>query len=103
MAFKIPLMNSEIVGFGNLSEILVHRGIYFSVGLGCIFLTINMLKRLPQSEFMTRFSLIAGVVLIMGGLFLGFTYIKGFKSAENLRERMISLNNDITGPFPRYS
>jgi len=50
MAFNIPMLKSEVVGFGNLDLILGHRGIYFCLGTGFIFLTIFLLKRLPQSE-----------------------------------------------------
>ncbi len=28
-AFNVPLMYSEVVGFGDLSRIIAHRGIYF--------------------------------------------------------------------------
>ena len=37
MAFNIPMLNSDIVGFGNLDVIIGHRGIYLSLGLGFIF------------------------------------------------------------------
>ena len=30
MAFNIPMLSSDIVGFGNFETILIHRGIYFS-------------------------------------------------------------------------
>jgi len=44
MAFKIPMLQSQVIGFGNFSEVLLHRGIYFSLGLGCVF------KRLQQEN-----------------------------------------------------
>ncbi len=99
MAFKIPLLQSQVIGFGNLSEILMHRGIYLSIGIGCVFMTMYILKRLPQSESMTRFSLIASMLFIVAGFYLGYDYISGFKSDEKLREQMIVINNEY---FQQY-
>ena len=33
IAYKIPMMNSMIAGFGDLYEIIIHRGIYFFIGI----------------------------------------------------------------------
>src|SRR5690606_40571994 len=46
MSFNIPMLISDIVGMGNLERVLIHRGIYLSLGLSFIFLTIYLLKRL---------------------------------------------------------
>ncbi len=93
MAFNIPMLSSGIVGFGNLDVILSHRGIYFSLGLGFIFLSIFMLKRLPQSEKMTLFSLVASILFIAIGGYLGYNHISQFKANEQLRAKAIILNN----------
>lgn len=69
MAFNIPMLRSEVIGFGNLEVILGHRGIYFFLGLGFIFLTIFLLKRLPQSESMTWLSVIFSIIFIGAGVF----------------------------------
>ncbi len=93
MAFNIPMLSSDIVGFGNMSTILNHRGIYFFLGSGFIFMTIFLLKRLPQSEMMTYVSLIFGVVFIGAGAYLAYNHINQFKNANNLRVKVIELNN----------
>ena len=93
MAFNIPMLSSDIVGFGNLSVILVHRGIYFGLGAGFIFLTIFLLKRLPQSEAMTYISLVLGVVFIGAAGYLGYEHIHTFKVNEKLRTDLVELNN----------
>lgn len=93
MAFNIPMVSSDIVGLGNLEVILMHRGIYLGLGLGFIFLTIFLLKRLPQSEAMTLFSLVFGVVFMAGGGYLAYNHINQFKKTENLRTEMVELNN----------
>lgn len=93
MAFNIPMLNSDIVGFGNLDVILGHRGIYLSLGLGFIFLTIFLLKRLPQSDSMTIFSLIFSIIFISGGVYLGYNHIHQFKKTEEIRADAVELNN----------
>jgi hypothetical protein len=93
MAFNIPMLNSDIIGFGNLETIIIHRGIYFSLGLGFIFGTIFLLKRLPQSEVATWFSLVLSLVFISGGGYLAFTHINNFKQTEKFRTEVIELNN----------
>ncbi|MFZ5517348.1 MAG: hypothetical protein ACOY90_11955 [Candidatus Zhuqueibacterota bacterium] len=92
MAFNIPLLYSDFIGFGNLGTIIIHRGIYFSLGIGFIFATILMIKRLPQSKAMTRMALIGAVVFIALGLVLGWTYLSNLASGDNLRSAMIELN-----------
>lgn len=93
MAFNIPMLSSDFVGFGNLETILIHRGIYFSLGLGFIFLTIFLLKRLPQSGAMTIFSLIFSIAFIGAGGYMGYSHIHKFKQNEKLRAEIIELNN----------
>ena len=93
MAFNIPMLSSDIVGFGNLEAILIHRGIYFSLGIGFIFLTIFLLKRLPQSEAMTYFSLIFSIAFIAAGGYLAYNHINKFKQTEQLRIEVVELNN----------
>jgi ABC-type transport system involved in multi-copper enzyme maturation permease subunit len=97
MAFNIPMLSSDVVGFGNLALIMAHRGIYFGLGIGFIFLTIFLLKRLPQSEVMTYFSLIFGIVFIGGAGYLAFNHINYFKQADKLREEIVQLNNKYVG------
>ena len=101
MAFNIPMLSSGVVGFGNLEAILTHRGIYLFLGLAFIFLTIYLLKRLPQSGAMTIFSLIFSVVFLAGGAYLAFNHIQQFKHTEQLRENMVELNNRyVKEPVP---
>jgi len=93
MAFNIPMLSSDIVGFGNLEVIIAHRGIYFSLGLGFISLTIFLLKRLPQSEMMTYFSLFFSIIFIGGGGYLAYNHINKFTQIESYRIEAVELNN----------
>ena len=94
MAFNIPMLSSDIVGLGNLNVILIHRGIYFFLGTGFIFLTIYLLKRLPQSESMTAISLIFSIVFIAIGGYLAYDHVSRFKKTDHLRSEIIDLNNE---------
>ncbi len=93
MAFNIPMLSSDIVGFGNLEVVLIHRGMYFGLGAGFVFLTIFLLKRLPQSEAMTYISLVLSIIFIGGAGYLGYEHIHTFKANEKLRAEIVELNN----------
>ena len=93
MAYNIPMLNSDIVGFGNIAVILNHRGIYLFLGIGLIFLTIFLLKRLPQSEVMTYVSLVFSIVFLGAGGYLAYRHINQFKQTEYLRKEVVKLNN----------
>ena len=95
MAYTVPLMYSEMAGFGNISTILMQRGIYVSLGAGFIFLTIVLLKRLSQSKAMTVVSFILAVAFIGAGIVLGERYIERLEAGKKLREEMRALNRDI--------
>jgi len=93
MTFNIPMLRSDIVGFGNLTTILAHRGIYLGLGIGFISLSVFLLKRLPQSRVSTYFSLIFAIIFIAGAGYLGFKHIYHFKVSEKLRAEIVALNN----------
>lgn len=99
MSFNIPMLKSEITGFGNLETVIGHRGIYMSLGIGFIFLTIFLLKRLPQSETLTWFSLLFGIMFIAAGGYLGYDHVNKFLKLEKQRGQAIALN-DKYSPLP---
>jgi hypothetical protein len=95
MAFKLPLMYSDFIGFGNLKEILVQRGIYLLSGLGFIFLTILLIKRLPQSKGVMGLSYVLSVVLIICSIYLTWSYIGKQQSYDFAKEEMVAINNEL--------
>ena len=95
MAFKLPMTWSEAVGFSSLKDILIHRGIYFFLGLGFIGLTILLLKRLSQSKFVREVVLSFTVACMAIALFLGFTYIRNINTDEQHRKDMVALNDSF--------
>ena len=93
MAFHLPMTYSDFVGFGFLKDILIHRGIYFFLGLGFIGLTIMLLQRLPQSPVIRKTTLVFSIVFLSIGFGLGFKYISNINSNDNHRAQMLELNN----------
>jgi len=93
MAFNIPMLESQVVGLGNLDLILGHRGIYFFLGAGFIFLTIFLLKRLPQSEGTTWASVVLSAIFISAGVFLAFNHVNRFVVRDRIRAEALVLND----------
>ncbi|MFC1613929.1 hypothetical protein ACFL5K_01380 [Gemmatimonadota bacterium] len=96
MAFQVPLTYSDFVGFGDLTPLLVQRGIYFLLGAGFTFLTVLRLRRLPQSRVMPGLSLFLAVVCIGGGLLLGWKYVNEISQEKVLRQDMAALNSELS-------
>jgi ABC-type transport system involved in multi-copper enzyme maturation permease subunit len=92
ITFNVPMMYSDFVGFGNLSTLLIHRGMYLLFGLGFVFGTILLIKRLPQSKVMTRVSAVLTTLFIGGALVLGVVHVSRLTEGKNLRAKMVKLN-----------
>lgn len=95
MAFKLPLMYSDFLGFGNLQEIMVQRSIYLFSGLGFIFLTILLIKRLPQSTTMTKASLFLSIIFITISVYATWDYISITSSTETEKDQMLEVNTKL--------
>ncbi len=93
MAFHLPLTYSDFVGFASLKEIILHRGIYLSLGLGFIGLTIMILKRLPQSNIIRRTTLVTTIFFLLLGFGLAYKYIHSINVQDEHRQDMLALNN----------
>ena len=93
IAYYVPMMHSSFGGFGNLKEILVHRGIYLFMGISFIFFTVYRLNRLPQSKWFVSLPLVFAVVFMtIAGLF-SWKYIDDIQSTQSYKEQVIALNN----------
>ena len=100
MAYSMPLLNSDFIGFGNLSTIIVHRGMYTCFGIAFIFLTVSLLKRLPQSPYSNKVTLIPALIFFVAGIWLGKMHVSSFANNQDLRTNMRSLN-DANQTAPR--
>ncbi|MDP2890654.1 MAG: hypothetical protein Q8P34_17035 [Bacteroidota bacterium] len=93
MAYSMPLLNSDFIGFGNLPAIIIHRGMYTCFGIAFIFLTITLLKRLPQSPFSNKITIFPALIFFAAGIWLGNKHVSTFVENQELRENMRSLND----------
>lgn len=94
MAFHLPMFHSQITGFGNWETIWMLRGMYICFGLGFIFISILLLKRLPQSRLQNMMSAILAVVFIGSGIYLGNQHLNRYNKSVDVPEQMIALNNE---------
>ena len=97
MAYRIPLTFSDFVGFGNLKEILVLRGMYISLGVSFIFFTIVMMHRMSNSKTARMSSALWGICFFVLGIFLGLEHVNSFSQDKNMRTEMISHNDRYAG------
>lgn len=95
MAFRIPMANSDFVGFSNTQALLTHRGIYLSLGISFIFLTISFLKRLPQAKHFRQFSVVVSVLFFFIGIFLGYLHVSSVVERSHLRTQMMAINDQL--------
>ncbi|MEZ5071753.1 MAG: ABC transporter permease, partial [Bacteroidales bacterium] len=93
MAFNLPMVYSDFIGFSSPRLILLHRIAYLMMGLGFIFATIRFLNRLPQTGRWNLLNLGGFVVFLAGGLGLGFLFFQEHVQARTDREESIELNN----------
>ena len=101
IAYQVPMMNSTIGGFGNLKEVVIHRGIYFFLGIGLILFTISRLQRLPQSKRMVSLPIYLALLSFIIGGYLTKTYIDIKIGNQEFRNKMIVLNNKyVSYPKP---
>ena len=99
MAYSLPLLNSDFMGFGNLHTIIVHRGMYACFGMAFIFLTVSLLKRLPQSPFSNKVTLFPALLFFVAGIWLGKMHVSAFVKTQELRENMRTVNDaNMTAP-----
>ncbi|MBI9073022.1 MAG: hypothetical protein JEY94_15580 [Melioribacteraceae bacterium] len=97
-----PLMYSDFVGFGNEYEILIHRGLYLFAGIGLIFLTILMFKRLPQEDLIRKLSLPGTIISLIVVLFSIYSYILIPIERESLRTDIYTANYE-SSKIPRVT
>jgi len=93
MAFNLPMIYSDFIGFGEPYRIILHRLAYLSIGLGFIFATIRYLNRLPQTGRWNALNVIAMAIFVVLGGFLGYRYFTIHQQEDKLRKEYLSLNN----------
>ncbi|MGB5990369.1 MAG: hypothetical protein WBG43_11615 [Marinifilaceae bacterium] len=93
-SFHLPLLYSDIVGFSNLTEVLLHRGGYLLIGIGLIFLTIVKIDRLANSPKKIKRYLLISLLCIISGVFcLSEIWLDNVNSLKKKTE-FASINNE---------
>ena len=100
IAYQVPMMNSTIGGFGSFKEIVIHRGIYFFLGIGFILFTISKLNRLPQAKRLVSLPIYLAIFSFSIGGFLTKKYIDLKTDKLEFREGIIALNNQYVS-YPK--
>ncbi|MBN2070609.1 MAG: hypothetical protein JW814_04045 [Candidatus Krumholzibacteriota bacterium] len=95
MAYNMPLLYSDFTGFSDTCRLIMHRSIYFFLGLSFISVTILMIKRLPQSRMMTAVSRISAVAFLAVALVLAFLYINDISAGVSMRERIAAIGDEM--------
>lgn len=93
MAYYLPLMKSTIVGFPNMEEILIHRSIYLFAGLTCIFITIPMFGRLPNSSRGSYPWIILSLCALLACAGAGYRHISRILGQNEIRQIYTQVNN----------
>jgi hypothetical protein len=102
IAYQVPMMYSSISGFGNVTEIFLHRFIYFLLGAGLIFLTTYKLNRLPQSPALAKLPLYIGIFFLLAGGFSIYRYMHIKYESRSFRQETLALNNKYAF-YPRVT
>jgi ABC-type transport system involved in multi-copper enzyme maturation permease subunit len=99
MAFNLPMVYSDFIGFADFRLILLHRLAYLLLGAGFIFATIRFLNRLPQTGRWNGLNLLGFIGFIAGGLFIGSIYFNNYRDQDMEREAYRELNNAYAGLY----
>jgi hypothetical protein len=93
MAYALPMMKSQIIGFARTDMIIIHRSIYFFAGIGFIFIAITLFQRLPNSRRSnyqwTALAVISWLLSIGSGVKYSYTIINEGK----MRKIYTEINN----------
>lgn len=93
MAYNLPLMKSTIVGFSNWEIILNHRSIYLFAGLACIFFTIYLFRRLPNSRRSNYPWLFLSLCSILFSITCGYRHVHSILHESDIRAMYTQINN----------
>jgi hypothetical protein len=83
--FHTPLMYSDFIGLGNAAQLLMLRLPFLLMGLGFVFGTVLLAKRLRQSPFTTALSGVLSALLILSALGLVLAHVQNNTEIDSLR------------------
>ena len=87
-AYFTPVMYSEFIGLGNLTDLLLLRGAYFVLGLALILGSTLLMKRLRQSSWLNHAVVVFAVSLTAVAALLFAVYLREKNAAVAFREEL---------------
>src|SRR5688572_230149 len=96
MAFRIPMLASEITGFVDLEFALWQRTFYFFTGIAFLFFTAFALDRFSSHRLAHRATALSGVALLLLSAIIMWQLWTMRRGPTLLREEMISVNSKWT-------
>jgi ABC-type transport system involved in multi-copper enzyme maturation permease subunit len=93
MVYSLPLMKSTIVGFPNWDAIITHRAIYLFAGLTCIFITIPLFGRLPNSSKGSYPWIALSICTLLICTGAGYKHVSGILWQSDIRLEYTQINN----------
>jgi hypothetical protein len=94
IGYRLPLVHSELIGFGFEGKLLLQRLIYLLLGLSFINASILLLKRLPQSKVLTASAWVIMIAMAAGGLTALLIHTGETRRDIRYREELIALNDN---------
>lgn len=91
-SFNLPLVYSDMIGFSNLTEIILHRCGYLFIGIGLIFLTIVKIERLSNSKKANILNGISSFIFILLGIGLLFNIFYIDQKKKENRKELVEIN-----------
>ncbi|WP_292268468.1 hypothetical protein [Butyricimonas sp.] len=76
----LPNSFSTLIGFMDLSNFLLHRGVFLLLGISFLYFSILLVKRLPGTAGRQRYLAVPAMLFLAFSLYLGFIYIEKYQS-----------------------
>ncbi len=93
IGFKLPMVHSDLIGFGFEGKLILQRLVYLLLGLSLINASILLLKRLPQSKFLTGCAWALMFTLAAGSATCLMMHLGATLGDDRYRKEMILLND----------
>lgn len=92
MAFRLPMLASEMNGFPDIELALWQRSFYFITGIACLFLTAIFMERLPGHNSAQKATAVISLTLLVFSSLIMFRLWNMRHEPIAFREQMITAN-----------
>lgn len=94
MAFQMPMLYSDIIGFSNIEQLLFQRLSYFMLGITLIVFSTWRLNRLPNTKNANSFLAVSSLLLAVISLYGFFSIVRGNNNIQKNRKEWVQLSAD---------